>query len=137
MWSRFPLWLAKHRRYLHLYTLYGEFRTLLLLSPIPSPHVSHGPFCTGNSLKPPLTSSAQFEQEHTFPLPSEEKEHFKHKAAQIFQNPSEKLMASLQFCSSFMVSLANSVSEPKEQGMHAWELLVHGPQLRFLDSGPP
>jgi len=55
-------------------------------------------------------SCAQFEQEDTFPLPSEEKEYFKHKAAQIFQNPSEKLMASPQFCSSLILSLANAVS---------------------------
>lgn len=46
-------------------------------------------------------------------------------------------MASPQFWSSFMLSLANAVSEPKEQGLHTLGLLVHGPQLRFLDSGPP
>lgn len=46
-------------------------------------------------------------------------------------------MASPQFWSSFMLSLANAISEPEEQGPHTLGLLVHGPQLGFLDSSPP
>lgn len=113
------LWLAKHWHYLHPHMLYGEFRKLFS-SPHPFSSCHPCSFLSWQFLETPTHPQCPVGAGTRFPL-------FLRGKGMFQTQPSTDLPKSLWEAPGLF----------HEQGLHTWGLLVHGPQLRLLNSGPP